>query len=113
MAEPFVAAALVAEVAMVILALEEHEEAEEAPAVFVLVSLKGRLQLVQEMKDTVVPLFLAALQAEMVGTGPCTPLYQTAALECSPGSSLDFSLVPTLLVDLDLKHLCYCLLSVN
>lgn len=107
------AAALVAEVAMVLLALEKNEEAEEAPAVFVLVLLKGRLQLVQEMKDTVVPLFLVALQAEMVGTGPYTPPCQTATPECSPGSSLDFALVPTPLVELDLKHLCCCLLSVN
>lgn len=37
------AAALVAEVAMLLLALEKNEETEEAPAVFVLVSLKGRL----------------------------------------------------------------------
>lgn len=65
------------------------------------------------MKDTVVPLFLVPLEAEMVGTGPYTQLSQTATPECSPGSSLDFSLVPTLLVELDLKHLCYCVLSVN
>lgn len=113
MSEVSVAAGLVAEVAMGLLALEEHEEAEEAPAVLVLVSLKGKLQLVQERRDTVVPLLLVALQAATVGTVPYTPQCQTAAPGYSPDSSLDFSLVPTLLEELDLKHLCCCLLSVN
>lgn len=43
MAEPLVAVALAAEVAMVLLALEVNGEVVEAPAVLVLVSLKGKL----------------------------------------------------------------------